>query len=140
MNDVFMGVAAVAVLVMAIAQVAVAIIAVRMAKQVSQTTTKLERDIRPIVAHLQTITTNAAAATTLAAAQVERADKLFGDLAARVEQTSSSVQAMVAGAGGGPWLAGIMAAVTALRSGRRQRAPVASRPTPADGEDALFIG
>ena len=140
-----MGIIAVAVLVIAIVQVALAIAALRATQQlgqlmakVEQLTARLEQDIRPIVANLQAITAEAAKATAIAAVQVERADKLFADLATRLEDTIANVQQTVAGATrGGAWLAGIKAAMAALRD---LRAPGARRPTHAEEEDALFIG
>jgi hypothetical protein len=137
-SEVFMGIIAVAVLVIAVVQVAVAILALRATKQLGHLTAKLEQDIRPIVANLQAITAEAARATAIAAVQVERADKLFADLAARVEDTIASVQHTVAGAArGGTWLTGIKAAIAALRD---LRAPAPRRPSHAEEEDALFIG
>jgi len=137
-NDVFMGIIAAAVLVIAVVQVTVAILALRATKQIGQLTAKLDHDIRPIVANLQSITTDAARATAMAAAQVERADKLFADLAVRVEETITSVQNTVAGATrGGAWLSGIKAALAVLRD---LRAPATRRPSHAEEEDALFIG
>ncbi len=140
-----MGIIAVAVLVIAIVQVALAIAALRATQQlgqlmakVEQLTARLEQDIRPIVANLQAITAEAARATAIAAVQVERADKLFADLAARVEDPIASVQHTVAGAArGGTWLTGIKAAIAALRD---LRAPAPRRPSHAEEEDALFIG
>lgn len=145
MNDVFMGIIAGAVLVIAVVQVAVAILALRATREIGQLSSRLDQEIRPIVANLQAISRDAARATALAAVQVERADRLFADLATRVEETIAnvqhtvaSVQHTVAGATrGGAWLAGIRAAIAALRD---LRAPSARRPTHAEEEDALFIG
>lgn len=137
MSDVFLGIIAVAVLVMAAVQVAVVVMAARAAQRVSVLTTKLEQDIRPLLANLQSMTSDAAKATALAAAQVERADKVFTDMTGRLEQTLSTVQAALLGATrGGVWLSGLKAALAAFRD---LRGP-ARRPSNVDEEDALFIG
>jgi prophage DNA circulation protein len=137
-SDVFLGVIAAAVLVMAAVQVAVVVMAARTAKSITRLTTQLEQDIRPLVANLHSITTEAARATAIAAAQVERADRLFTDMSARLDHTLNTVQHAVVGVTrGGAWVAGIKAALSAfrdLRSAPRRRA------ASVEEEDALFIG
>ena len=81
MSDVFLGIIAVSVLVMAAVQVAAIVMALRAARRVSRLTSQIEQEIRPVVANLQAITADAARATAIAAAQVERADRLFTDMA-----------------------------------------------------------
>ncbi len=117
MNDVFLGIIAVSVLVMATIQVTVVIMALRATQRISTLMSQLEQDIRPLVANLQAITGDAARAAAVAAAQVERADKLFTDLATRLDHTLASVQSTVLGAtrGSSAWLAGLKAALAALR-------------------------
>jgi hypothetical protein len=137
-NDVFLGVIAIAVLVMAVVQVTVVVIALRATRQIGHTMTRLEQDLRPIVSNLHAITAEAARATAMATAQVERADRLFAELSGRLEQTIVSVQTTVAGAArGSTWLAALRAVIAALRD---LRAPSARRPSHAEEEDALFIG
>ncbi len=138
MNDVFLGIIAVSVLVMAAVQVAVIVMALRATRRVSRLTSQIEQEIRPVVANLHAITADAARASAVAAAQVERADKLFTDLAARVDETLVSVQKTVLGAtrGSGAWLAGLKAALGALRV----RQSPHTRPATVEEEDALFIG
>jgi len=138
-NDVFLGIIAVSVLVIAAAQVAVIVMALRATQRVSRLTSQLEQEIRPVVANLHAITADAARASAVAAAQVERADKLFTDLAARLDETLVSVQKTVLGAtrGSGAWLAGLKAAIGVLRDLRQSPR---TRPAPIEAEDALFIG
>jgi len=64
-SDVFLGVIALAVLVMAAIQVAVAVIALRLARRLDRFADRLEEDIRPIVASLQALTADAARATSV---------------------------------------------------------------------------
>ena len=82
----------------------------------------------PLVANLQTIGAEAARASALATAQVERADRLFADVSAKVEETTSVVQqAIMAPAREGlAVMAGLRAALTSLarRPAGRRRAPL----------------
>jgi hypothetical protein len=64
MSDLFLGLIAFAVLVMAAIQVAAVIIAMRLARRVDRLADRLERDARPIVASLQSLTADAARLTT----------------------------------------------------------------------------
>jgi hypothetical protein len=65
MSDVFLGVIAVAVLVMAAIQVAAVVVALRLARRIDRFADRVEQDIRPIVASLQALTADAARATSL---------------------------------------------------------------------------
>ena len=139
MNDVFLGVIAFAVLVMAAIQVGAVVAAARLAKRVDRLAAQIERDIRPVVQNLNAMTSEAARAAALATTQVERADQMFAELAHRVDFTLNALQTRVFGPAreGVALLAGLRAALAAFRdlreSGRR-------RPSAVDEEDALFIG
>lgn len=136
-NNVLLGVIAAAVLVMAVLQVYVVVVAARAAQRFGAMATRLEQDIRPILANVQSVTKDAARATALAAAQVERVDRVTADLAARLEQILTIVQTALLGAtSGGAWLSALKMAIAAFRNLRRS-----SRwPHNVDDEDALFIG
>ena len=139
MNDLFLGIIAVSVLLMATIQVAAIVVAIRAVRRIGELTARLERDIRPVIASAQAIVADAARATATAAAQVERAERLFIDLSARIEQTVASVQDTVVGATrGGAWLAGLKSVLSVLRDLRQT--PRRGRPSTVDEEDALFIG
>jgi hypothetical protein len=140
MGEVFLGVIAASVLVMAVIQVAAIVLAARAARQMMALTTKIEKDLRPVVAHLQSAAADAARSTALAAAQVERADRLVNDLTDRVERGVASVQHAVSGAGhlSGAWLSGLKTMIETYRDLRE--APPTRRPAPVDEEDSLFIG
>ena len=73
MTDFFLGVIAAAVVVMAAIQVAVVVFAARAARRLDRLADRFERDIQPVVASLQAVAADAARATALAAAQIERA-------------------------------------------------------------------
>lgn len=138
MNDVFLGIIAVAVAVMAAIQVGAVIVASRVAKRVDRIADQIEHDIRPVVHNLNAMSAEAARAAALAAAQVERADRIFADVAQRVDQTLDTLHHRVIGPAreGAAVLAGLRAALATLRDLRDNR----KRPAAVDEEDALFIG
>ncbi len=139
MNDLFLGIIALGVVVMAAIQVGAIIVAARIARRVDRLATQIEQDIKPVFQNLHALTAEAARASALATIQVERADKLFGELAGRLDQTLTTLQSRVVAPAreGFAVLAGIRAALAALRdlreAGRRRAAAV-------EEEDALFIG
>lgn len=138
MTDVFLGIIALAVLVMAIIQVAVIVFATRAARRVGDVVSRFEDDVRPIMRNLEVMSAEAARATSAAAAQVERAERMLGDLSRRVDDTLATLQnTILAPARDGlAVLNGIKAALATFRSGDAPR----SRPSHAEEEDALFIG
>jgi hypothetical protein len=137
-TDVWLGIIAVAVLVMAVIQVAAIVFAMSAARRIGQVADRLEQNLNPVVSNLQTITSEAARMTTLAAAQVERADRMFADLARRAEQVMAAVPTLLGPAGKGlAFLNGIKAALAAIQELRRSSRRGAAHP---DEEDALFIG
>lgn len=139
-SPVFLGVIAGAVLVMALIQVGAVIAAARLANHVNRLAQQVEREMAPLVANLHTIGAEAARASALATAQVERADRLFADLSAKVEETTSVVQqAIMAPAREGlAVMAGLRAAVTSLHDARQDA--TRRRSARSDEDDPLFIG
>jgi hypothetical protein len=137
-TNVFLGIIAAAVLVMAVIQVAAIVFAMSAAKRIGQAADRFERDLRPVMSNLQAITAEAARATSLATAQMERADRMFADLSRRAEQVMAGMPSLFGTAGRGwAFLNGIKAALAALQELRRSSRRGASHP---DDEDALFIG
>lgn len=138
MNDVLLGLIALGVLVMAIIQVAAIVFAARAARRVGDAVSRFEDDVRPIVKNLQVMSAEAARATSAAAAQVDRAERMLGDLTVRMDETLTAVQQTILAPArdGLAVLHGIRAALSALRSRDVRR----SRPSHAEEEDALFIG
>jgi hypothetical protein len=139
-GTIFLGVIALAVTVMAAIQVGIVVYGQRLARRVDALATQVDRDIKPLLAHLTTIGEEAARASSLAAAQVERVDRLFADVTLKVEETAHAVQsAIVAPAREGmALLAGVRAAFGAVRGLRQPDAP--ARSTAHDEDDPLFIG
>jgi hypothetical protein len=138
-SDVFLGVIAAAVFVMAAIQVAAILFAVRAARRVGDAVHRLEQDVKPIVANLRTLSSEAARASTMAATQVERAERLITDVSRRVDETAASLHASIVAPAreGYAMLLALIAALGALRTpgpGSRKR------PAAAEEEDPLFIG
>lgn len=137
-TDVFLGIIALATLATAITQIAVLVAAGRMAKRVAEAVEQLEQDVKPLIGHLSAIGRDAARAASLATAQVERADRLFGEVAVLVQQTLTSVQATIGGPAreGRALLSAFRAAMQAIRELRQNPR---TRPGRGEDEDALFI-
>jgi archaellum biogenesis protein FlaJ (TadC family) len=137
-RDVFLAVIAVATVAIAVAQIAVIVAAASAAKRLGQLADTFEREVRPLVGHLNAIGRDAARAAHLATAQVERADKLFADVAQRFEQTLAGVEASISAPAreGRALLSAFRAAFQALRELRRDGR---ARQGRGDDEDALFI-
>lgn len=138
MNDVFLGAIAAGVLVMAIIQVAALIYAARIARRVDRLTTQIEQEIGPLFADLRAMTADAARAVSVAAAQVDRAERLLTDVGGRVEQAFAVLQSSVLAPlrDGAALLAGLRALFTVVRDMASGRA----RAKTVDEDDGLFIG
>ena len=139
MNDVFLGVIAAAVAVMAVIQVSAIVVAMRAARRVGDAVARLENDVRPIVANLKSMSADAARAANIASEQAQRAEQLIGDLTSRVNDTVAAVEATVARPVREAYamLHGLLGAVAAFREGPRTHA----RPgAGSEEEDSLFIG
>jgi hypothetical protein len=136
-SELFLGLIAAAVVIMAAIQVAAIVFALRAARRVGEAVGRLEQHVQPIVADLQAVSAQAARATSMAVAQVERAEQLITDLSNKVEETAAAVQSSLIrpARGGFAVVQGIMAALSTFRSG-----PSPRRPIPAEEEDPLFIG
>jgi hypothetical protein len=134
---IFLGIIAVATLVTAILQVAVLIAAGLLTRRVGRLLEKVEQELQPTFGQVNAISRDAARAVALATAQVERVDRLFADLAQRVEETFAAFQDNLAGPArqGKAFMSALKAAFDVVRDARR-RARARQR---ADDDDALFI-
>jgi hypothetical protein len=135
--EVLLGVIAVATLVMAAVQVGLVIVAVRLAKQVQDLRASFRGDIQPLILNLSAASNNVVRVTELAVSQIKRVDRLFGDLAHRVDDTTRLVQATVLA----PLREGraLLAAIGATLGALRDMRPTREEPLPTD-DDPLFIG
>lgn len=134
---VLLGVIAVATLVMATIQVGLIVVAARLVRQVQELGTRLEQDIRPLVANATAVAGHAARASDLAVAQMERVDRMFADAARRVEEATRLVQGTLLAPAreGRAVLAAIGAVMGALRDARHTPGNAVG-----DDDDPLFIG
>jgi len=133
---VFLGVIAAATLVTAIVQVAVLVAAGRLARRLERFVDQVEQDVKPIFGHLNAIGRDASRAASLAAAQVDRADRVLADLVERLDRTLDAIQSSIARPAreGAAILSALRAALNAIRGVREGRAR--SR---GEEEDTLFI-
>ena len=96
MNDwapVFLGVIAVATLVMAAAQVGSIIYGARAAQRIEQMLGRFETDLKPVIEKARLVSEDAAKISALATVQVERVDQVFQDLSLRIDGTIGSAEA-----------------------------------------------
>jgi hypothetical protein len=134
----FLGVIALATLVMAIIQVGAILAAGRLARQAQETLASVQRDIRPLLDRASAVVDEASRTAALATSQVQKVDRLITDLSERVDETAAILQqAIITPARDG------MAVVAALRAGLavlRGVADMRRGPSRAEEEDPLFIG
>ena len=142
MTDLYLGLIALGVLVMAAIQVAAIVAAMKAAKRVSEMASRFEQDVRPIVANLQKVSEEAARASALAAAQVDRLDALVAGVSRRVEDTAATLQhTILQPARDG--LALLNTLKNVISSFQNLREPKAAPREPrgkAAADDDLFIG
>ncbi|MFM8535766.1 MAG: hypothetical protein ACKOEC_19630 [Acidimicrobiia bacterium] len=141
-GELLLGIIALSVLVMAVVQVGAIFAGIRLAKRVDQLAVQLDQEIKPLVANLTALSSEAARAATLAAKQAERLDRVFGELVYRVDETLAAAQEFVTGPArqGMAIMAGAKAVIDAFQ-GLREASRRRSAPRPSvDEEESLFIG
>ena len=136
LSVVFLGVISVALVVMAAVQVAVVVTAAKYARQAADTAAALRQDVKPLLEKANRISDEAARASTLAVAQVERVDRMLASAAERIDETLGLVQSSVVQPvrQGAAILSAIRAAVGVFRGAQdRQRQA-------QEDDEALFVG
>jgi hypothetical protein len=135
--EVFLGVIAVATLASAIMQIATLVGAAVLARRLAHLVEDVERQLRPTLLHIESVGRDAARASALAVAQVERADEMLAGFAARVDETLDDLQGSLSipGREARALLSGLRAALLSLRELRTE----GRRRGRAEGDDALFI-
>ena len=138
-SEIFLGVIALATLIMAVIQIGAIVAAARIAKQAQQTLTTVQQELRPLVSKAQAVAEEASRTAAVARVQAEKMDKLLSDLAVRVDYTSGVVQDAIVRPARESMavVAAIKATLGALRGFRDVR-PRHGRH--AEEEDPLFIG
>ena len=134
----FLGIIAVATLIMATVQVGLIVYGLSIVRRVSRLLAHVETDIKPLLDNLSAMAADAARASSLAVAQVERVDRIFTDLTNRIEETATTVQRAVITPlrEGQAIVAGIRAALSILKDVTRRRGAVRRQ----EDEEAIFIG
>ena len=141
-GEIFLGIIAVAVLIMALIQIAAIFAGMRLAKRVDQLATQIDQDIKPLIANLTALSSEAARAASLAAKQAERLDRMFAEAMQRVDATLAAAQAFVTGPArqGMAIMAGVKAVIDSFQGFREaSRRRSAARPA-VEEEESLFIG
>jgi predicted PurR-regulated permease PerM len=132
----FLGVIAVATLSSAIVQIGVLVAAGLLFRRIQKLVDRIETELKPVFESVQSIARDAARATSIATAQVERIDRAMTDVMQRLESALSTIQAFVAGpfSEGMGWFNIIRMLLRMFRGFRS-----GSRRSRGDEEDALFI-
>ena len=139
LSTLFMGVIAVAVLAMAVAQVATIMYGLRIVRRLDRMADQVEKEILPVIDRVNTVSGDITRATSLAVAQIERADQLFARFAVRAERLMTVGQDAVIEPVRRS--AALIQALRAVLESLRGNAGKPPEKTPADEEqDALFIG
>ena len=136
-SEVFLGVIALATLVMALIQVGAIVALTRVARQAQQALVSVQQDVRPLVAKVTAIAEETSRTAAIATAQAEKVDRLVTDLSRRIDETASIVQAAIITPAreGMAVVAAVKAALGALRGFKDLR-----NSRHAEEEDPLFIG
>ena len=141
-GELFLGIIAFAVVVMAAIQVAAIFAGLRLALRVDELATQIDQEIKPLIANLSALSSEAARAASLAAKQAERLDRVFGEMVERVDKTLDAAHEFVTGPArqGMAIMAGVKAVIDSFR-GFREASRRRHAPRPAmDEEESLFIG
>ena len=141
-GELFLGIIALAVVVMAAIQVAAILAGIRLARRVEQLATQIDQEIKPLIANLSALSSEAARAAALAAKQAERLDRVLGEMVERVDKTLNAAHEFVTGPArqGLAIMAGVKAVIDSFR-GLREASRRRTAPRPAmDEEESLFIG
>lgn len=140
--ELFLGVIALSVLVMAVIQVGAIVAGLRLARRMEQVSRQIDEEIKPLLSNLTAVASEAARTAALASRQVERVDALFSDVTARVDETLTVARQFVGGPAkrGMAVLAGVQAAFSALKGIREASRRRRNLRPGLDDEDSLFIG
>ena len=136
--ELFLGIIAVATLVMALIQVGAIVAAALLGRRMQQMITALQEEIRPLIARANSVAEEASKTAAIATAQAQKIDRLVTDLTRRVDETSVVVQEAVVTPARETLalVAGLKAGLAALRGLRDFR----GRTGRVEEEDPLFIG
>lgn len=138
LSETFLGVIALATLIMALVQVGAVVALLRMVRQAQATVTTLQKDVRPLIEKASAVADEASRTASLATLQAQKIDRLLSDLTVRIDETAGVVQqAIITPAREG------MAIVAAVKAALVAFQGIRGRPRhgrTVDEEDPLFIG
>jgi hypothetical protein len=137
-SDLFLGIIALATLLMALIQVGAIIAAARFGRRMQQMVVSIQEEVRPLIARANSVAEEASKTAIISSAQAQKIDTLVTDLTRRVDETSLVVQQAVVTPARETLalVAGLKAGLAALRGLRDFR----GRPGRVEDEDPLFIG
>lgn len=137
-SEVFLGIIALATLVMALIQVGAIIFAARLGRRIQQVMSTIQDEVRPLIARANSVAEEASKTAAIASSQAQKIDALVTDLTRRVEETSVVVQQAVVTPARETLalVAGLKAGLAALKGLRDFR----GRTGRVEEEDPLFIG
>ena len=137
-QTVCLAVIAISVALMAIIQIAFIVAGIVLVRQLGAISQDIRQELRPLMDKIHRVADDAVRTSSLAAAQVERVDRLLATTTTRVEATLSLLQDAM----GGPVRQGAAAfmVMRAVFSAFRQWQTSRAKGTPRDDEDALFVG
>ena len=135
------GIIAVSVAVMAALQVALLLYGARLARRVDRLVEQVEKEIQPALSRVNDVTGDVTRVTSLAVAQLERADQLFAHVAERCEHLMAVGQDAVVEPlrRSAALLHALRVAMVALLGAARESRRAPTEPVGED-QEALFIG
>ena len=135
------GTIAVSVAVMAVLQVWIVFYGVRLAQRMDRVVHQIETEIQPALKRVNDASGDVTRMTSLAVAQLERADQLFARFAERCDQLMVLGQDAIVEPlrRSGALLQGLRSALMSLRESAR-RSPPDPGDRVGDDQEALFIG
>jgi hypothetical protein len=139
-SDLFLGIIALSVLVMAVIQVVGCVFLAKTARRVEQLTHRIEDDLRPIVRNLQAASVEVTRAAGLAAAHLHRSEQFLGSVSKQAESLVGMLIGSLAGGGrkGFALMTALKTLITLFRQAQRQ--PPRPQSAGMDEDEALFIG
>ena len=141
-GELFLGIIAFAVLIMALIQIGAIFAGIRLAKRVDQLAVQIDQELKPLIVNLTTLSGEALRAAALATKQVERFDRVFAEMVERVDQTLLAAQEFVTGPArqGMAIMAGVKAVIDAFQGLRESSRRRSAARAVVDEEESLFIG
>jgi hypothetical protein len=139
-SELFLGVIALGVLVMAVIQVVGCVVLAKTARRVDQLTHRIEEDLRPIVKNLQTASMEVTRAASLAAAHLQRSDHFLGSVSKQAETAIGTLMGAVIGGGrrGLALMTALRTLITLFREAQQRQS--ATQTAGMEEDEALFIG